>query len=78
MTPEIREQIHSRIIAGEAGQWDAAVLWQEIEAPTPVDPAYLGKSQSFKCGSCGWPLGQSNVQYWCLFCPHCGRSIKWV
>lgn len=31
MTQEIRNQIRSRIAAGEAGQWDAAVLWQEVE-----------------------------------------------
>src|SRR5580692_403182 len=31
MTPEIRENIRSRIAAGEADMWDAAVLWQHVE-----------------------------------------------
>lgn len=32
MTPEIREQIRSRIASGTAEMWDAAVLWQHLEA----------------------------------------------
>lgn len=31
MTETLREKIRSRIAAGEAGQWDAAVLWQDLE-----------------------------------------------
>lgn len=32
MTPEIREKIRSRVASGTADMWDAAVLWQHIEA----------------------------------------------
>lgn len=32
MTPEISEQIRSRVASGTAEQWDAAVLWQHIQA----------------------------------------------
>jgi len=32
MTQEVRDRIKTNVATGEAGEWDAAVLWQHMEA----------------------------------------------
>lgn len=57
MTPEVRDKIRSRVMSGTAEMWDAAVLWQHIEAleALPVPEVTLEYRVAYeRTGPSGW------------------------
>jgi len=48
---------------------DAAELLKEQE---PVEPIRQEGFSSVKCGKCN-----STIPLYCIYCPFCGRRIKW-
>jgi len=58
---------------------DALVLLKEQE---PVAPYVGAEGITINCGNCGetvgyYPAGSSVPDKKCVYCPECGRKIKW-